>query len=182
MENLLYNTEEHLLQAREYLDEWAFIKAKRVLEELLENEPDHAAAHELLGYLYTACLGDWNKGLYHLQWAIKFDPGRHHAFKSYLILLNKAGHYKEVVAHADRYLQQFTMDKALVWFEKGKALELLLQFEAAIHCFATAILHTTDDELITICNQAKERVEQKQQKPATLWLPDYASYSEIQVV
>ena len=44
MDNIILYQDEYILKAQGYIDEWEYIKAKRLLLELLEEAPDHGQA------------------------------------------------------------------------------------------------------------------------------------------
>ena len=48
----IYYDEERILQAKDLISEWENVKAKRVLEEILQDDPLCETAHYLLGWIY----------------------------------------------------------------------------------------------------------------------------------
>ncbi|MEZ5012864.1 MAG: hypothetical protein R2794_01100 [Chitinophagales bacterium] len=72
--SILYTIEEKLLKVGILLQRGSLIKAQRLLEEVLEEEPDSAVAHYYLSEIYAHSANGLRPALYHITLAVKFDP------------------------------------------------------------------------------------------------------------
>lgn len=70
MEEILKSEEEYLIKANEYLLDWDFLKAHRVLTELLEEEPCSGKAHAMMGEIQFFIQNEPIAALTHFKLAI----------------------------------------------------------------------------------------------------------------
>ena len=161
MEDLLLNTEEYILKAKDHIDCWDYIQAKRLLIELLEDEPDNAQAHQLLGWIYASQLSQYTLAERHFKLAIKFDANHTSSYCDYIYLMKMQGRYTDMIKLADQVLDKSGYHRAYILKNKAEAFEMLGQYDQAIATCKSALLQALETDMLTSCEQALERIEKK---------------------
>lgn len=158
--NIYYQPDDYAVRARELLEDCEYLQAKHLLQELLEQEPDHADGHFLLGILFAEDLNDLQSGLYHLKLAVRYDGKHVYALFNYILLLIYVGAYEEAIVQTDKAFK-LGVDRHLVMEQKGKALELSGKLGDAIDCYEKAVMFSTDHDHIEACEAHIHRVCRK---------------------
>lgn len=161
MDDLLLYTEEYILKAKEHIDSWDYIKAKRLLMELLEEQPDNGRAHQLLGWIYASQLNQYDMAEIHFKMAMQFDPYHASTYSDYIYLLKMTGRYQEMIKFAEKAQKTEGVNHAYILRYKAEALEMLHDYKASVDTYNRAIINALDEELINSCEQGIERIAKK---------------------
>lgn len=161
MEDILLHSEEYILKVKEHMDYCDYIKAKRLLTELLEEQPDHGRAHQLLGWIYASELNQYNDAELHLKMAMQFDPGHAATYSDYMYLLKMTGRYNEMVSFARKAEKLNGVNLVYILYYKAVAYEMLNDYGNAINTYRRAITSSLDDEWISKCEQGMARINKK---------------------
>ncbi len=153
--DILFNDEERLLHARDLIDGWEIIQARRLLLEVLENEPLCDEAYYLLGLLYDIRIGKLDEALDYYLKAVRLNARNMEALLGCFRLLNRCG-------AADKVLQMYAeADISLSVYSER------LRREYAIACEKTGRLNEAlaiVDHLLETCTNGSDisRLEQQQ--------------------
>src|SRR5262245_4359175 len=116
LENIQW-MEDQFLQADKLYDNGDYTECKRILCELLDQEPGFGRAHYLLGYMYYVALDDFERAAYHLKLAIKFAPRFPLGHLEYTYLLNYLNRHEELLEHAQVALKVEGVSQFTIYLE-----------------------------------------------------------------
>lgn len=116
--------EDMILQVDKLFDAGEYAEGRRVLEEILEMEPDCGRAHNLLGWLHYYKLDNFRKAEYHYKLALKFSPKYPAVWTNYVNLLNYMGRFDEMKECAFKALEIPGINKSVIYNQLGQAHEV----------------------------------------------------------
>ncbi|MBL6448836.1 hypothetical protein JMN32_21165 [Fulvivirga sp. 29W222] len=161
MDDILLNTEEYILKAKDHIDSWDYIQAKRLLMEILEDQPDNGRAHQLLGWIYASQLNQYDMAEIHFKMAIRFEPYHTTTYSDYIYLLKMTSRYKEMVEFAEKAEKIRGINLAYIQRNKAEAFEMLRDYNNAASTYSEAIINALDEDLISSCERGIERIARK---------------------
>lgn len=162
MEEYSYTlADDYILRIDDLLNDGDFVGAKKLLEEILEIEPDLGRAHNTLGWIYFQKLDKYKLAEYHFKLAIKFDPELPFSYRNYIFLLSYLNRYEELVDLVNAYIDVPGLEKDVLYGEQGLALEYLGRYEAARSAFTLARKYATKEERIAAIKSSLARIEEK---------------------
>ncbi len=138
-----------------------FTECKRILLDLLEQEPGYGRAHYQLGNLYYMKLDEYAKAEYHLKLAMKFAPKFASSYCTYLYMLNYLNRHEEVVRHAQKALKIPGVSRFTVYHQLGKSCEKARLFSEAKQAYKNAQFATCDESEINMAINAIKRIRKK---------------------
>ncbi len=157
----IYYDEERILQAKDLISDWENVKAKRVLEEILQDDPLCETAHYLLGWIYDHRYDEAKEALHYYHNAIKINPHYYEALADFTKLLNEEGKPKLVLKYGEKAVARCSKFQNYIHFEMILAYEKLKQFEKAISEIIVLKFKTTDDSLLEELDKVETRVISK---------------------
>jgi tetratricopeptide (TPR) repeat protein len=160
MENTIW-IEDQFLKADKLYDNGEYSECKRLLLDLLDDEPGCGKAHCLLGWIYYSQLDDFERATCHMKMAIRFAPAYPAAFVNYLFLLNYLNRYDELLAHVENALKVDGVPKCLVYRELGKSHELNGSYKKASKAYKEALRFSTAKHEVDLAEESMNRVKQK---------------------
>lgn len=140
--------EELFLEADRALDEGNMAEGKRLLEEILSEEPSFGKAHNHLGWLYKTKYQDYVTAEKHFRLALKFDPEYPPTYINYAYMLRDLGRLSELEDLLNRALKVVATNKCAVYDEFGSLYELRGQYKKAISLYKKAISLSLNDKVI----------------------------------
>lgn len=152
---------ENLLLAEKMLEREEYVRAKRILDEILETEPGYGRAHNHLGWIFYSVLDDHKMAERHYRLAIHFEPSYPHAYMNLLRLLIANGQYEEARNHAMHMLSSTTVNRSLIYNELGRIEELCGNYKRSIDHYNQAICHCVVTMHITAYSENIKRVREK---------------------
>lgn len=158
---ILYSTDEKLMRVNRLLRFDKYIKAKRLLEEILEEQPDHAVAHVHMAEIYAHQLTDTEMSEYHYRLAIKFDPQLVTAWYGYQQLLLYKSEHAALVQLAEEALYIKNIYRPAIYKTLGMSCEEQQKFRKAIKYFEKALSYSVYE---FECDHIKKSIERNQQK------------------
>jgi len=159
--NILIHPNDYIMRASQLIDEYQFLKAKQVLEELLEKEPAHGQGHHLLAFVLLTGMDNMADAERHYKLAIQFAPRFPYAYRNYAQLLIYGGRYEAAIEVVDQALKMHSIEQSIFYANKGKALELLKRFKEAKTNYKLAIACTTNDHDISNYEEHVKRVKKR---------------------
>lgn len=171
MENTFWIEEQFLLVDKLFGNQ-EFAEGKRLLEEILEQEPGFGKAHNHLGWLYYAKLDDYEKAAYHLQLAIKFAERYPAPYLNYMYLLNYLNRHRDLLKHAELALLTEGVSKSIIQNELGKSFEINGFYKEAIKAYLEAKRFSLDKNETQMIDENLERAKNK----ATLFSKKFFSF------
>lgn len=115
--------EDLILQVDRHFEDGEYSEARKVLEEILEMEPDCGRAHNHLGWLYYYKLDSYRKAEYHYKLALKFSPKYPAGWINYGNFLNYLGRFEELKKHVAVAMEVPGVNRAVMLNLLGQAHE-----------------------------------------------------------
>lgn len=153
--------EELFLKVDDFFARGEITEGKKLLEEILEQEPGYGRAHNHLGWVYYAKLDDYAKAEYHFKLAIKFADTYPAAYMNLTYLLNYLNRYTDLVAHVAIALKVEGTVKSVLYNELGKAHEINGNYTEAANAYKNAIRFSLNKEEMDALNENLSRVKNK---------------------
>lgn len=147
--NSISYIEELFLEADRALDEGNLAEGKRLLEDILSEEPSFGKAHNHMGWLYKTRYQDYKIAEKHFKLAIKFDPEYSPSYINYAYMLRDLGRLDELEALLNKALKVEGTNKSTVYDEFGSLYELRGEYGKAIRYYKKAIALSLNDKSIT---------------------------------
>lgn len=91
-----------------------YAEARRLLEQVLDQEPAHGVAHGMMGWIMWVLVEDHARALEHFRCAVRWAPHVHNSWMHYLTLLAGDGLEDELHAAYHRALAVPGIDRAQV--------------------------------------------------------------------
>jgi tetratricopeptide (TPR) repeat protein len=137
MENEIH-MEEQILEVDKLYEDGEYAECKRLLLDMLDQEPGFGRAHHLIGCLYYYILDDHDKAERHLRLAVKFAPKYPAAFVNYARVLNNLNRHETLLELVSEALKVEGMNKCIILMEKAKSYELNGGFKKALRVYYEA--------------------------------------------
>ncbi|MDN5204724.1 hypothetical protein QQ008_25255 [Fulvivirgaceae bacterium BMA10] len=175
-----YN-EDYILKANELISDYRYLKAKRVLEQLLEIDPDHGQAHNILGWIFHYPIEDYERASYHYQLSMQFAPRYPYSYRNYIYLLNELGRYYDAICMVKKSLSVMGIEKDIIYQQLGEAMEHLERYKEAIDAYKHGIRFSTCVDRISQLEQGIQRIRKKTRylvsRPSivTYWCTEFQS-------
>lgn len=172
LENRMINyaeIEDLFLEADKAFDEGNHVEGKKLLEQILREEPSFGRAHNHLGWLYKNRYQDISLAEKHYLLAIKFDPSYTPAYINYAYLLRDDSRLKELEELLNKVLKIDGVNKCTVYDEFGSLYELKGEYKKAIHYYKKAISYCLNDKLITDLTNHIKRCKKKMRLFSWFW-------------
>lgn len=153
--------EELFLKVDDLFSKGEFFEGKKILEEILEQEPGYGRAHNHLGWLYYAKFDEFEKAENHFRLSIKFAELYPAGYMNLTYLLNYLNRHEELIGHIDKSLKIEGTVKAVLYNELGKSYEINGKYKEAIESYRSAIRFSLNKEEMTGLNENLDRVKAK---------------------
>jgi len=114
-----------------------FTRAQSAFEKILENNPAHFDALQMLGNIALQ-IKNTHQAIYFLKLALELNQSNHHVFNSYGIALGRSENYTEAIANYNRAIA-LRPDFAEAFNNRANAYIAIKNHEAAFIDFETAI-------------------------------------------
>src|ERR1043166_747380 len=155
------HSEDLYLEAEQAIKDSNFIEAKRIYEEILEEDPRSACTHNSMGWLYKTQFDNYDKAERHYQAAIRYEPSYPHSYWNLAYLYNDLERWDELRALMKQCLSVPTVDKSLIYNRIALMEEQMEHFEKASQCYRKASLLCVSDERLEEFGKAIKRCEYK---------------------
>lgn len=158
---ILYDLEEKLLYMQDVLQDGKAIKAKRIAEELLEEEPGLAEAHMTLGIIYENHLQDYARAATCYALAVHFDAGMVLAWYALIRMQFYLSDYPALEHTCERALCIINVYKFTVYHFWALSQEEQLNFKRATRLFEKAQLYAMNDADMDVAKKNIQRIKTK---------------------
>ncbi len=169
--DILYNDEERILQAKDLINDWEYIKAKKVIDDLLEEDPIHAYGHYLMGHIFDSYYMEYDVALKHYEVAVKIAPDFYEARLSLIILLNRCQFTEKAIAIGIEAVKKSTPYQEGILFQLAIAFEKQKEYKSAIKILDRLRVITVDSTIIEDLDQARERISAKINTQSSAQIP-----------
>lgn len=159
--DIIYYDGERVLQIKDLISDWEHIKAKRVIEELLEDEPLNEHAHFLMGYIYDHRYGEHKIALNHYYNAIQIAPKFYEAIMNFVRLLNESGQPKTALNYALKARGACSKFHESIELEIALSYEKLGDFQLANQVLDTLNNSCIDVDILESIETSKTRLLKK---------------------
>ncbi|MEQ1552880.1 MAG: hypothetical protein ABL929_01810 [Ferruginibacter sp.] len=147
----LYLESEADIKNNEYTE--AFKKCETILYEM----PDHAPAHNSMGWIFKTQFDDYARAEKHFLMAIKMAPLYPHPYFHYATLLSDLERWDDLDLHLSFCVEIATLDKCWIYSKRAAMYELLQNYAHAIKNYKQAILFSLSDDKIKTYKEDIER-------------------------
>lgn len=142
------HTEELYLEAEQAIKNNDFITAKRNYEEMLQEEPTNACAHNSLGWLYKTQFDEYVKAENHYNAAIKYEPNYPHSYWNLAYLYTDLERWDDLRKLMNGCLSVSSVDKSSIHNRLAIMEELIGNFEVAKEHYESAIYLCVNNDKI----------------------------------
>lgn len=153
---ILYSDEERILHSKDLIGDWEFFKAKRLLEEVLENDPLNDNAHYLMGYVYHHHYCELDLAFQHYEKAVRITPQFMEAIAGLVSLANTCQQPHVVLKHAIEAGNINSAYQEKILIELAFAYEKLAKYKKAMHCLKKLNKSTIDSQMLDTIYEAKK--------------------------
>lgn len=160
--NTISYVEELFLEADRAFEEGNLAEGKRMLEDILREEPSFGKAHNHMGWLYKTKYQDYKTADKHFRLALKFDPEYAPTYINYAYMLRDLGRLSELEDLLNKAMQVEGVNRCTVYDEFGSLYELKGDYRKAIRFYKKAIASSLNDKVITDLRAHVKRCRKKQ--------------------
>jgi tetratricopeptide (TPR) repeat protein len=167
--DILLNDEERLLMARDLIADWENLKAKRLLEEILENDPLREEAYFLMGYLLEIRYSRFEQALEMYSVAYRLNAAYYENTLAFISLLNKSELFNETLKIFARmkpcdsaYKHELLIQKAIAYEKKG-------DLSSALTIVEDLRMATTCQSKLDLLETSKERIIRKMESASSVY-------------
>ena len=153
--------EDLFLEAEKALDEGNHREGKRILEEILAEEPSFGKAHNHLGWLYKTKYQDFKMAERHFKHAIHFDPEYPSTYLNYSFLLRDLNRLNDMEELLQKAIKVQTINKCGIYDEFGSLYELRGEYNKAIKHYRMAIRYCLNDSVLEELRKHIKRCRKK---------------------
>jgi tetratricopeptide (TPR) repeat protein len=159
--NSIREIEDLFLEADKAFDEGNHTEGKKLLEQILHEEPVFGRAHNHLGWLYKNRYQDNRLAEKHFLLAIKFEPEYTPTYINYAYLLRDEHRLDELEILLNTALKVKGINRCTVYDEFGSLYELRGDYKQAIVFYKKAISLCLNDKLISDLSNHIKRCKKK---------------------
>lgn len=133
-----------MIRVNMHLANGRYVEARRVLEDVLADDPGHGIAHGLMGWLCWILLDDADRASVHYRAAIRFAPDHAPHYERFAETLAASGRVDELRRLVDEATAVAGADKAALHGQLARALERAGRAEEALAAYRAAVSAATD--------------------------------------
>ncbi len=156
------NIDELYLESEADIKNNEFTEAFKKCEAILYEEPDHAPAHNSMGWIFKTQFDDYARAENHFLMAIKMSPLYPHPYFHYATLLTDLERWQDLETLLSKCETIATLDKTWIFAKRGNMHELTKNYTLAIKNYQQAILFSLSDEKVKSYTEDVERCKMKQ--------------------
>ena len=161
---MLTDIEELFLEAERELKNENYLEAKKLYEQVLQDSPEYAAAHNSLGWLYYSKFENMRIAENHYRAGIAFDKFYPHCYWNLVDIMIDEKRWDEVVKFINEIcLNVVTLGRSQCYGKLGIIEELRYNYDKAIQNYILAIKNTCSNERIEDLKKDIARVEYKKE-------------------
>lgn len=150
------------LDVHQLLEKDNLADAYQILYDIVSLDPGHGRAHNYLGWIYETKFKNFEKAKNHYQMAIKFCNNDYPvAYTNYIYLLIDYSQFDEALMMIEEAKKVNGMDFSVLYYQKGKIMEVKMKFKKAYFYYRSAKLKTTNSEFVHMMNIEIERINNK---------------------
>lgn len=179
MDNIFHHNDEYILKANEYMEEWNYLEAKRLLIKFLEEEPNHGPAHFLLGKIYSSQLDDDGTAIYHFKLALEHCPILIPAYYWLVNMYLLREECQKAMGICQQALKQPGIAGDYIYLKMGQAYEISGKLLRAVHHYQKGYLRSIDSEVMSKCDAGVSRIRKKQRMLNCLKVEYWVSSAQL---
>ncbi len=153
--------EELFLEAEKAIDEGNHREGKKLLEEILIEEPSFGRAHNHLGWIYKSKYQDFRLAEKHYKLAIHFNPEYPSTYLNYAFLLRDQNRLEELKQLLDKAIKIDSINRCGIYDEFGSLYELRGEYNKAIKNYRMAIRFCLNDNVLEDLRKHIKRCKKK---------------------
>ena len=142
------NVDELYLESEADIKNNEYTEAFKKCEAILYEEPDHAPAHNSMGWIFKTQFDDYARAENHFLMAMKMAPLYPHPYFHYATLLTDLERWEDLDIHLSFCEEVATLDKCWINSKRAAMNELTQNFDVAIKYYQDAILVCIIDDKI----------------------------------
>lgn len=149
------------MKARDLIDCWESIQARRIILEVLENDPLCDEAHYLMGLMYEKCVGKSDLALSCYQTACRINDNNSEASWRLMRLLNRSGCSDQALTLYSKIRKLKTVYRHPLLLEYIIACEQMERLTEAFQAAESMRMECANDTLLGKLEALRERLLQK---------------------
>lgn len=153
--------EDLYLEAEQAIRNSDYVTAKRNYDEILQEEPTSACAHNSLGWLYKTQFDDYIKAEKHYKAAIRYEPNYPHPYWHLADLYSELERWDDLLKLLQQCLTIPVLDKSILYNRFGIMEELSGNFAAARNHYTRSLLFCLNNEKLEDYKKDLERCDYK---------------------
>jgi tetratricopeptide (TPR) repeat protein len=157
------NVDELYLESEADIKNNEYTEAFKKCEAILYEEPDHAPAHNSMGWIFKTQFDDYARAENHFLMAMKMAPLYPHPYFHYATLLTDLERWEDLDLHLSFCNEIATLDKCWIHSKRAGMYELLQNFNDALKYYEQAILFSLNDDKIKTYREDIERCSLKRE-------------------
>jgi tetratricopeptide (TPR) repeat protein len=142
------NNDELYLESEADIKNNQYTEAFKKCEAILYEEPDHAPAHNSMGWIFKTQFDDYVRAENHFLTAMKMAPTYPHPYFHYATLLTDLERWDDLDLHLSFCAEVATLDKCWINSKRAVMYELTQNYKDAIKYYEQAILFSINDDKI----------------------------------
>ena len=154
--------EDLFLEAERELKSENYLEAKNLYEQVLEEDPEFAGAHNSLGWIYYAKFEDYRKAENHYRASIAFNKSYPHSFWNLVSVMIDEERFDEAIVFLNNVCMKTPiLNKSTAHEKLAMIAELKSDFKTALEYYKKAVLKTCSNDKIEEFKKDIQRVEYK---------------------
>lgn len=150
------------LEVGRAIEEQDLAEAKVLLEEILVIDPAYGRAHNHLGWIYETKIKDFERAKMHYEFALQFCQDNYPVvYVNYVYLLLEFGYLEDALKVIDKAWKVKGVDKATLFYQKGKVAEKRLQLNRALDYYQQAFRMNVSKDFEFLLGTEVRRVKSK---------------------
>ena len=151
------------------LAEQRFTQARRLLDEVLDEDPGHGVAHGCMAWLCWMLLDETDRAVQHYRFAIRFAPKHAEHHLNFARLLAQRGRLDELVEVHRNALDVPGIDRHTLHLVLGAAFEQAGRYQESLRAYRNAGEAATDPGGEAMARGAMQRVRRRIQARRWNW-------------
>ena len=150
-------------QADQLIKDNQITQAVKILEAIIEENPEYGRAYNHLGWVYETKYRSYEEAEECYKKSLQYSPEYTPIYLNYAYFLSNQNRFKELEPLLDKALHVPGIYKPSIYNEYGIMYELMEKFDLAIDYYKKAIFGSTDNTNIKTYQDSIERCNQKKQ-------------------
>lgn len=138
-------------------------EALEVLQDILNEDPSFAQAHNHLGWIYDTQMIMPSLAEEHFKHAIHFNPDYPSPYFNYTELLLIQSRFVDAEIILKKAFDRKTINRVRIYFLLGRVFEMQQRYEEAKKHYVLSVTNSADPKNFEVCEEAITRCKKKEE-------------------